>query len=247
MRGPMIAAMAASMLTGGAQAANLVTNGGFEMKSPGTPASFEVGPSYIYGDAVTGWTSGNANAFNLLFDSATATSVDAQTRFTSSEPQRLSFENYGGASPDGGNFMALDGDTNFNGTFNQTITGLTSGKTYRLKFYWAATQYSNRTGATTERLDVTFGGNGFSTATVANPTHGFQGWFTEDRLVTATGSSQLLSFLSVGTPAGLPPVALLDGVSLTAVPEPATWAMLILGFGLVGVAARRRGVARVSA
>ncbi|MFZ4382319.1 MAG: PEPxxWA-CTERM sorting domain-containing protein, partial [Sandarakinorhabdus sp.] len=34
-----------------------------------------------------------------------------------------------------------------------------------------------------------------------------------------------------------------DMVSLTAVPEPATWAMLIVGFGMVGFAARRRKAA----
>ena len=32
----------------------------------------------------------------------------------------------------------------------------------------------------------------------------------------------------------------LDNLSLTAVPEPSTWAMMIVGFGLVGAAARRR-------
>ena len=32
-------------------------------------------------------------------------------------------------------------------------------------------------------------------------------------------------------------------VTLTAVPEPASWALMIAGFGLVGVAARRRAAA----
>lgn len=49
-----------------------------------------------------------------------------------------------------------------------------------------------------------------------------------------------LSFLAVGTPAGVPPFSLLDGVSMVAVPEPQTWGMLGLGLGLVGFAARRR-------
>jgi hypothetical protein len=36
---------------------------------------------------------------------------------------------------------------------------------------------------------------------------------------------------------------LLDNVVVTQVPEPATWAMLIAGFGLVGSAMRRRRTA----
>ncbi|UAJ11857.1 PEPxxWA-CTERM sorting domain-containing protein [Polymorphobacter megasporae] len=59
---------------------------------------------------------------------------------------------------------------------------------------------------------------------------------------TATGTTEVLSFLALGTPEGKPPFSLLDGVSGT-VPEPATWAMMIGGLGLVGGAMRagRRG------
>lgn len=62
--------------------------------------------------------------------------------------------------------------------------------------------------------------------------------FVADR-ATAT-----LSFLAHGTPEGVPPFSLLDGVSGTAVPEPATWALMVGGLGLVGGAlrSRRRGV-----
>jgi hypothetical protein len=50
----------------------------------------------------------------------------------------------------------------------------------------------------------------------------------------------VLSFLAVGTPAGLPPFSLLDGVTMTAaVPEPATWGMLAAGLGLVAFARRK--------
>jgi hypothetical protein len=41
----------------------------------------------------------------------------------------------------------------------------------------------------------------------------------------------------------------LDRVSASvsgAVPEPATWGMMILGFGLVGMSMRRRGAAQTS-
>jgi hypothetical protein len=54
---------------------------------------------------------------------------------------------------------------------------------------------------------------------------------------TASGSSEVLNFFTLGT--GSPPIALLADVSLIAVPEPATWAMLMVGFVAVGGAARR--------
>ena len=58
---------------------------------------------------------------------------------------------------------------------------------------------------------------------------------------TAGATSEMLSFLAVGTPANnLPPFALLDGVTLTAVPEPSTWAMMLVGFSGLGYAAYRR-------
>ena len=57
-------------------------------------------------------------------------------------------------------------------------------------------------------------------------------------------ASELLEFVSLGAPSGQPPVALLDGVSLTgltgAAPEPGTWAMMGLGFAGLGLVAYRR-------
>jgi len=41
--------------------------------------------------------------------------------------------------------------------------------------------------------------------------------------------------------------ALVDGNPVDPVPEPATWAMLIAGFGLVGAASRRRRTSAVAA
>jgi hypothetical protein len=56
-------------------------------------------------------------------------------------------------------------------------------------------------------------------------------------------TSEVLSFLAVGTPISPsePPFALLDGVSLSDVPEPASWALMVTGLaGLIGVARWRR-------
>jgi hypothetical protein len=58
---------------------------------------------------------------------------------------------------------------------------------------------------------------------------------------TATAATQVLSFLAKGTPGGAPPISFLDGVSLmAAVPEPTSWALMIVGFGAVGATMRRR-------
>lgn len=228
-------------------ATNYVVNGGFEQVAAGAPSQgFEVGTLYNYGQAVLAWnsargsTTNTAGAFNVLFNSATATTVSPLTRYTQYETQTLSRENYGGPSPNGGNFMALDGDINANGFFSQTINGLTVGKTYELSFYWAGTQFQNRVGQTTIRLDVSIGADSFSTATLTNPTHGFQGWYNIVHRFVPRSSSETLSFLAVGTPNGLPPVALLDGVEISPAPEPDSWIMMIAGFGLIGATARRQ-------
>jgi len=73
---------------------------------------------------------------------------------------------------------------------------------------------------------------------------GFTGWMTGSMTFTATSASELLEFVSLGAPSGQPPVALLDGVSLTgltgAAPEPGTWATMGLGFAGLGLVAYRR-------
>ncbi len=56
---------------------------------------------------------------------------------------------------------------------------------------------------------------------------------------TATGNQTTLSFASGADEGAFGPA--LDAVSVTGpVPEPATWAMMLLGFGLVGFGLRRR-------
>ena len=244
----------APLLSTGAQAGpNLVENGGFEMNtlpSPLNPANAsgaEIDSIYDFGGDLPGWSSTGANSYNILFfgNVANASSIDADTRFTMDEPQHLN-SNFSSLSPNGGAFMGLDGDPAANGPLDQTIMGLTKGVTYELSFYWAGTELSNRTGFTTIGLTGSFGGDAFATTLYPNSngpgTPGsFSGWMLENFTFTANSTSELLSFLAVGAPANnVPPFALLDGVSLTAVPEPSTWAMMLLGFGGLGYAAYRR-------
>jgi hypothetical protein len=54
----------------------------------------------------------------------------------------------------------------------------------------------------------------------------------------ATGGQTLIAFTAPGAGINVDPV--LDNVSVTAVPEPATWAMMLVGFGGLGMAMRSR-------
>jgi hypothetical protein len=77
---------------------------------------------------------------------------------------------------------------------------------------------------------------GFYTEFVA----GNRPWLTYSMTFTPTTSGSLtMTFLSTSADNVGP---MLDNVLVSQVPEPASWAMLIAGFGLVGAAARRRRV-----
>ena len=141
-------------------------------------------------------------------------------------------------SPDGGNFVAEDGNAELNTSFSQMITGLTPGASYQLSFYQAASQQLGLSGATTEQWQVSLGSQTQDSTLMSNPSESFTPWNQQTMSFTATSSSEALTFLALGAPGGIPPVALLDGVSLTAAPEPSC--LVLVGAGLVGLAALRR-------
>ncbi len=68
------------------------------------------------------------------------------------------------------------------------------------------------------------------------------GWITESIWFSAAAASTSLSFTSLD--AGGPYGAAIGNVSLTAVPEPASMALLLAGLGMVGVMSSRRNRAR---
>lgn len=224
-------------------ATELITNGDFELTT--CVASCEFGsPGASGGQTLTGWTGGADPGLQFWYKGGTETTVSATNRY--GDPKAYFYPTFTPSPDVGKSFVALDGDSAVNGSVSQTLTGLEVGKTYTLTFDWAAAQLINRTGDITEQLQVSFGGQTFLTPVLAVPSGGFSGWKTATMFFTPTATTQTLKFLSLGTPDGLPPIAALDSVSLT-VPEPATWAMMLVGFGGIGAMIRRRRQTLVAA
>ena len=237
-----LAAAALVFSVSAASATEFVTNGGFESSSYASNTQF--GSTYNDGLGVTGWMASTApNNLEFYFIGGTQTTVNATNQY--GDPQGYFHPSFTTLSPTGGNFVALDGDSDYHGVISQNISGLTVGQTYTLSFDWLASQLLNRDGDTTEQLTYSLGTDKGATAVVKNPDAGTTAWMHVTQTFIAQQTAEVLTFTSVGTPQGLPPIAALDSVSLTGgVPEPASWAMMIVGvIGMGGMMRRRRALA----
>ena len=246
------AVLAASSI--GLAHANLVMNGDFSSTTPGQTAPVQFNPNSGTcgisgnnnwgGEFVDNWTT-NTTGYAVWYPSAAAASgVQACTRYGNTGNQLLPGTVIG--APTGtSTFVGLDGDPNVGyAGISQTVNGLTAGDKYTVSFYWASTQELSRQGTTTEQFKVSLGSQSFLTGINTIGTHGWSGWAPGSFTFTAGSASEVLSFLSIGTPGGLPPFALLSDVSMVHnVPEPPVLAMFgggLFGLGLLAMYARRR-------
>ena len=243
---------------GGIQA-NLISNGDFSQFTSSAPGN---GPTQILDSATNGFatlnnwtlgisgsTNGNANtlrdAFAFIFPTSNYTSYYPPS--VGPHPGTVGLQSSPGTPPSNQSYVVgIDGDTRA-ATLSQTLTGLTQGAAYQVSFDWAAVQYNTATGAYTEQFQVSLGGSSQLTSIQSEPSLGHSAWISESFTFVADGNTDTLTFLSLGTPNGVPPVGLLSNVDVNAVPEPSTLVMLGLGgVWLVGVRLRRKRLAKTA-
>jgi len=130
----------------------------------------------------------------------------------------------------GGSCVDLDGSTNRAGTLSKSFS-LLAGNTYTASFDLAGNQRGG-----SDVVDIAFGGS-LSTLSLTSSA----AWATYSlTFAPTTSGNYTLSFHNRG---GDNVGAVLDNVNVSvaaAVPEPESYAMLLAGLGLMGVAARRR-------
>ncbi len=237
---PQMASAKVELITNGSFAQNNVADGkkGWVPSGAGIVGWMTSGQSAnFYWDPNSGQITGGSNLMYLATP-GTADKNDSALTVYGPFPK---------TSPDGGDFIMADGDYNFANVLSQTVNGLTVGETYVLNFWQAAGQHFNRTGPTTEQWKVSFGSQTQYSDKFSLKQGEVGPWEYQTMSFVASKTSQVLSFLAGGTPTGQPPISFLDGVSMSAyapppvagVPEPSTWAMMIMGFGPIGGIMRR--------
>jgi hypothetical protein len=129
-----------------------------------------------------------------------------------------------------GSGVNLEANANTWGNVSQTVTGLTKGAAYNLTF-----EYGGRAIGGVQSLDVSFGGK-----TLTTDTGSIDQWTLNSFTIVANSTSEVLQFKSNVT-SGAPSYGNeISMVSLTAVPEVSTWAMMLAGFASLGFVGYRR-------
>ncbi len=119
------------------------------------------------------------------------------------------------------------------GAIQQTFDTI-AGATYNVRF-WIAGNPNNPDAKVV--TTVASGGLPMMSTFTTGGTRSQMNWQEQSYAFTAGSTTTTLAFFSGNDTASGPA---LDNVSVTAVPEPATWAMMLVGFGAIGGTMRRR-------
>jgi hypothetical protein len=205
-----LTAAVALLSLGSAAQANIVLNGDFEADTPGT-----VPPSNftVFPDAEIMVLDGQAYVSNA---GGTGSGASLTNRFAS--------------------FGA--GDVSNTSVLSQVLN-TTAGQAYSIGFDFGAFGNGSQSlnvglfDSDTNAQLTSFTVTDIGSADLDTLFQAYTGSFT------AIGALTRLSFSISGQPSGNVD-ALLDNVAVNAVPEPGTWAMMLVGFGAVGYSLRRR-------
>lgn len=138
----------------------------------------------------------------------------------------------GNLAKEGNQYLDLIGEAG-GGSISQSFATVI-GQVYNLTFWYSHNLFSGLPSASA-RLSA---GDLSDSITHVGGSNADLAWVFYSNSFTADATSTTLTFTN--TAGAQNEGVFLDGVSVVAVPEPSTWAMLIMGFGLLGGAMRRR-------
>lgn len=239
----------ASILAGGASAAELLQNGDFSSPGAATAIWLQQGSTFI-----PGWT--NYNNYSAYVPAGQTPDQNWQPEggggyLTGSAGPGYGIANGMVGPPGGGASVVIDGTNGFGpppsygyGYIQQTVAGLVSGQTYTLSF-WQAGSVEYGVGSEQDmNFVVTLGDQTVGSSPMMDvPGEGFAAWNSYSTTFTWDGVGNILQIAAVGT--GEPAFVMLADVSLTGggapgTPEASTWVMIVAGFAGVGLMARTR-------
>jgi hypothetical protein len=145
-------------------------------------------------------------------------------------------DNASGVAQDGSNFAELD--TEANSWISQTVSTVV-GQEYSLSFYYSARAWvSADSNVITATVADSSGTTIASGSYTGDGSSGSTSWIEYTITFIATSTSTTITFAAAGTSDSVG--GSLDNVTLSAVPEPSSIAMLLAGLGMMGFIARRR-------